>query len=89
MHYWMHGNHWFISNYIPLQNLQKVESLAGGSDLILLALVPYLDWSLEAPTTANRGEDRKTFCMALICSTDIMMIGWIRSLSDVTVGQPY
>jgi hypothetical protein len=34
-------------------------------------LVPYFDWSFDAPTTANRGEERKSFC---ICTTVRVMV---------------
>ena len=33
--------------------------------------VPYFDWSFDAPTTANRGEERKSFC---ICATVRVML---------------
>jgi hypothetical protein len=29
-------------------------------------LVPYFDWSFDAPTTAYRGDERKSFCISAI-----------------------
>ncbi len=31
---------------------------------MLRTLVPYFDWSFDAPTTAYRGDERKSFCIS-------------------------
>ena len=52
---------------VPLENLKN----NGAYDLPITAhihnfhtLVPNLDWSLEAPTTAYLGEDKKVFLIS-------------------------
>jgi hypothetical protein len=48
----------------PVSVQIKLYSVSRGGKFGLLAFVPYFDWSLEAPTTANREKDKKVLCFA-------------------------
>jgi hypothetical protein len=49
--------------------------------IIARTLLPYFDWSLDAPTTAYRGEERKNFWIS-VTVRDMVDVGLQQLSSD-------